>query len=270
VATDKDALAKAKSVSGFTVYDFHSGQTGEKDWIHANSVSYDAKRDQIIQSFNVHSEIVIIDHGTTTEEARGHTGGRRGRGGDFLFRWGNPQVFRGGSRMEQILFNQHCARFTPEGTILIFNNGRCPDRHWSSCEEIVLPEAEVGSGDYELQLDKVFGKELITWKFGPRAGRLGCFYCTHISAAVRLPNGNTLITMGPQGILVEVTPAGKEVWRWISPVSGDSESAVAFVRQGDERVGGRYSLFAAMKYDKGYKAFDGRNMSPQCYLEAYP
>lgn len=32
------------------------------------------------------------------------------------------------------------------------------------------------------------------------------------------PNGNTLVTMGPQGILVEVTPDHEEVWRYISPV----------------------------------------------------
>merc|ERR1711871_1860375 len=37
------------------------------------------------------------------------------------------------------------------------------------------------------------------------------FYCTHISGCQRLPGGNTLITMGPQGMLVEVTPGGQQV-----------------------------------------------------------
>merc|ERR1719343_1361961 len=111
-----------KNTSGLALYDFHEGKTGEKDFTHANCVSYDAQRDQIMMSFNIHSEIIIIDHGTTTEEAKGHSGGRRGRGGDILFRFGNAQVFRGASRMEQVLFYQHYAHFTQDGTILLFNN----------------------------------------------------------------------------------------------------------------------------------------------------
>lgn len=54
-------MAKAASSSS------HSppGQTGERDWLHANSVSYDPVRDQVAVSLNVPGEIVIVDHGTT-------------------------------------------------------------------------------------------------------------------------------------------------------------------------------------------------------------
>ena len=41
------------------------GQTGERDWLHANAVSYDPVRDQVVLSLNVPGEIIIVDHGTT-------------------------------------------------------------------------------------------------------------------------------------------------------------------------------------------------------------
>ena len=31
---------------------------------------------------------------------RGHTGGRWGKGGDILFRWGNPRGYRNGTKVE--------------------------------------------------------------------------------------------------------------------------------------------------------------------------
>ena len=109
----------------------HAGKAsyrGERDWLHANSVSYDSVRDQIAFSMNPGGEIIVIDHGTTTEEALGTTGGRRGKGGSILYRWGNPMVYNRGSYGSQMLFNQHSVNFLRnvpgDGRILVFNNGR--------------------------------------------------------------------------------------------------------------------------------------------------
>ena len=40
------------------------------------------------------------------------------------------------------------------------------------------------------------------------------FFSTNISGAQRLPNGNTLITEGARGRLLEVTKEGKTVWEY--------------------------------------------------------
>ena len=61
------------------------------------------------------SEFWIIDHGTTTAQAAGHTGGRRGRGGDLLYRWGNPRAYRAGTKADRKLFAQHNAHWIPKG-----------------------------------------------------------------------------------------------------------------------------------------------------------
>ena len=46
------------------------------------------------------------------------------------------------------------------------------------------------------------------------------FYSPLISAAQRLPNGNTLVTEGSGGRIIEVTQACEIVWEYISPYFG--------------------------------------------------
>lgn len=43
------------------------------------------------------------------------------------------------------------------------------------------------------------------------------FYSSYISSAQRLPNGNTLITEGSDGRLIEVTPEHEIVWEFVNP-----------------------------------------------------
>ena len=70
---------------------------GDGDWMHVNGIDYNPVLDQIAISVSFMSEIWVIDHSTTTAEAAGHYGGNSGKGGDILYRWGNPQVYGRGT-----------------------------------------------------------------------------------------------------------------------------------------------------------------------------
>jgi hypothetical protein len=186
------------------------------DWTHFNAVSYDADRDQIMLSVRTFSEFWIIDHGTTPAEAAGHTGGRGGRGGDLLYRWGNPQAYRAGSKEDQQLFAQHDAHWIRRGLpgaghVLVFNNGLGrPGTDYSSVDEVALPVD--AQGQYGREPGKAFRPDEPEWRFTARLKT--DFSAGFLSSAQRLPNGNTLICEGMKGIVFEVTPRKEVVWRF--------------------------------------------------------
>lgn len=64
-----------------------------QDWIHMNGIDYNPALDQIMLSSHYMNEVYVIDHSTTTAQAATHTGGNSGKGGDFLYRWGNPAAY---------------------------------------------------------------------------------------------------------------------------------------------------------------------------------
>ncbi|MCH8816071.1 MAG: aryl-sulfate sulfotransferase, partial [Chloroflexi bacterium] len=193
------------------------------DWHHANGIDYNAELDQIILSVRTFSEFWVIDHSTTTEEAAGHTGGNSGKGGDLLYRWGNPQAYGAGDDTDQTLFTQHDAQWIDnglpgEGNILVFNNGLFRlDGSYSSIDEIVPPVDSFGN--YSLDAGQAYGPESPVWTY--MAEEPADFFSALISGVQRLPNGNTLIDEGNSGNFFEVTPDGQTVWRYVNPVTGD-------------------------------------------------
>jgi len=187
-----------------------------QDLMHMNSVDYNEKYEQILISVHNYNEIWVIDHSTTSQEATGHTGGNSGKGGDILYRWGNPQVYDRGTSSDEKLFSQHDASwikpgYSGEGNILVFNNGaNRPGSHYSTVDEITPPVNE--NGHYYLAPGSSYGPTAQTWMY--MANPPTSFYASHISGAQRLSDGNTLITNGETGKIFEVTPAGTTVWQY--------------------------------------------------------
>jgi hypothetical protein len=191
----------------------------DPDWMHVNAVAYNAELDQIVLSSPKFSEIWIVDHGTTTEQARGHTGGRWGKGGDLLYRWGNPRTYRNGTNLDQRLFFQHNIQWIPQGLsgaghLIVFNNGagRKPDEY-SSVDEFVPPSDK--DGNYVRPTRGPYGPDVPLWSY--TAPNSNDFFSWFISGAQRLPNGNTLINSGAVGVVFEVTPEKEVVWKFANP-----------------------------------------------------
>jgi len=186
----------------------------DKDWNHINAIDYHEEFNQILLTSPGQSEIWVIDHSTTTEEAGGHNGGKSGKGGDLLYRWGNPISYQAGNTEHRKFFFHHDARwiepgYPGEGNITIFNNGFSrPVEEYSSVMEIIPPVDSNGS--YYLEPGSAYGPEEPIWEY--TAENPSDFYASGQSGAQRLPNGNTLICHGPKGIFFEVTPNNEIVW----------------------------------------------------------
>jgi hypothetical protein len=236
--------------------------TGPADWLHANGIDYNPELDQIVLSLRQFSELWVIDHSTTTAEAAGHSGGNSGKGGDLLYRWGNPQAYGAGDASDQKLFVQHDAQWIEpglpgEGNILVFNNGDGrPEGNYSSVDEIVPPADS--SGNYSLTSGQAYGPVEPTWTYV--APNPTDFFSLFISGAQRLPNGNTLIDDGMHGTLFEVTSEGTIVWKYVNPVTSAGPLA-----QGDP-VAGNF-VFRAYRYAPDFPGLEGMDLTPGGAIE---
>lgn len=202
--TDSDAPNYANPVRLPQRMDVNYNPRRTPDWLHADSIDYNPALDQIVLSLRNTGEVWIIDHSTSTEQAATAQGGLMHRGGDILFRWGNPEAY--GAAGKPMLTAQHDARWIDNGrpgdeTLLIFNNG---DRRNKRSEVLEIKPA------HYFRTTALDAK--VIWSYGGQDH--GEFYADRVSGAQRLANGNTLVCDGPSSRLFEVRPDGKVAWEY--------------------------------------------------------
>jgi len=243
-------------------------QAGRADWMHCNGIDYNPTLDQIVLSCKNMNEIYIIDHSTTTAEAAGHTGGSSGKGGDLLYRWGNPQTHDAGLSSDQQLFGQHDVQWIEQGRVgagelLLFNNGVGRFPGYSSVDVIQPP---LSNGNYPLQANGTWGPNAPSWSWD-----LGeQMYAQSISGAERLPNGNTLVTYGTQGTLYEVDLNGEIVWKYINPITNQGVLTQGVeIPDGNNAGTAANAIFKSRRYAEDFSAFTGKDMTPGDYLETW-
>ncbi len=237
-----------------------AGENTNGDWTHFNAIAYHPELDQIAISARHISEIWIIDHSTTTAEAKTNAGGNSNRGGRLLYRFGNPQTYQRGTAEDQLFFKQHDVRWVPKGHplenhLMVFNNLKTDT---SSSIEVWKPPLEQ-DGTYTISDHTAFGPNEISWEYNAPG-----FFSRILSGAHFLPNDNLFITSGINGRLFEVAPDKSIVWEYINPSSRTGMRTV----QGE--VPFRNDVFRATKYPFDYPAFRGEALESGAPIERNP
>ena len=124
------------------------------------------------------------------------------------------------------IIGQHHLHMIPkglpgEGDLLVYDNGGAGGYGAPNPSSTIGTNNAVRDYSRVLQINPVTLE--ITWQYTPEEeGHIlfadgSKFYSPYISAAQRLPNGNTLITQGSDGRIFEVTPEHELVWEFINP-----------------------------------------------------
>ena len=232
-------------------YNASSNATIGQDWIHFNSIDYNVALNQILVSSHSFDEIWIIDHSTTTTEAASHVGGNSGKGGDILYRWGNPQAYNNGTVANQKLFGQHDATWIEVGLpfanqIMIFNNGN--GRTGGNYSTVEIINTPVSGFNYTSTLPYL--PNTTSWNYN--AGNPNNLYAQNISSSQQLSNGNVLYCDGPNGIFTEINSNGISVWEYVNPITN-----TGIATQGQTNVS---QVFKCINYPSSFSGFTGQNL----------
>lgn len=199
-----------------------SGLHGQGDWLHINTASYVGENkwfnkgdkrfapNNIIMDSREANIIFIIDHET----------------GKIVWKLGPDYTTNSKLRIMGPIIGCHNAHIIPEGlpgegNLLVFDNGG-----WAGYG---LPDQVTKTGNYSVRRDYSRVLEInpitldVVWELNP--SKLGYktvfnahyFYSPLVCNAQRLPNENTMVTIGCDGRIIEVTKDFEIVWDYTSP-----------------------------------------------------
>lgn len=252
------------SVSNPHKINFNSGNTSNIDWLHINGIDYNPTLDLIAMSSPFLNEIMIIDHSTTTLEAQGETGGNYGKGGDILWRWGNPLNYNSGDTSDQKLFFQHDVQWIAYdlrygGQIMVFNNRNSDGVNNFSTVDVLQPE--LTGFNFQLNTNGQFLPDTLTYQY-----RLDpALSSIRISGAQMQENGNILICSGQASNLIEINEEDSVVWQYECPLSPQD----GILTQGDQ-TSIRGKVFQAFKFPVDYSGFDNQTLTAGNHIEINP
>ena len=269
------------------------GRPLKRDWLHCNSMDYNAQSGHIVIN-SVQGELYVIDHDGTfvAGDPKASIAKAASPAGDFLYRFGDPARYGQGDP-PRILENWDSATsghkqmggahdvhwirpgLPGAGHIMVLNNGqylyqRTPQ---SSVLEInpFLDADGRDTGKYVNPPDAGYRRETydhdthneprqiskqIVWSY--RSVNSHNFF-SHIGCSgQRLPNGSTFICSDTEGHFFEVTAAGELVWEYINPVTRDGAVKVL----GDV-LPMTNSAFRAYRYAVDHPAFKDRDLTPK-------
>lgn len=229
-------------------------KTSEADFLHFNSISYNAELDQILISNRAYSEIFILDHSTTTAQAASHSGGRYNKGGDLLYRFGNPAAYKESG--ERLLYGQHSPYWIEkgmkdEGKILLFNNGQ--GRKGENYSSVDLLSPPVDKDGHYGNPDSTRYEQIYSEKATENLG--GIFFSLNVSNAQRLRSGNTLVCSGATGQFCEIDPNKNIVWLYVNPVT--IKGIVA-----QHSFANLNQVFRCTFFEPSFKGFKHRQLKP--------
>ncbi|MGJ8736438.1 hypothetical protein [Zobellia laminariae] len=174
----------------------YNSSQDDGDITHANGLTLDETNDLLYITINYYSEVWVIDHSTTTEEAATSDGGDYGLGGDLVYRFGNPLAY---DNIGDVTLNRvHYPNLFDDDKMLVFANN-IYDGQSAVVEYQLSPPYQLVAGQDN--------EPAVIWEFTDPD-----LYSLTIGGAVRTSNGNTLIAEG-SGTIWEVNANGEVLWQ---------------------------------------------------------
>ena len=174
----------------------------KQDWFHMNGIDYNPQLDQIMVSSHEMNEIYVIDHSTTTAQAATHAGGNSGKGGDFLYRWGNPATYGLSSTGNNSGFKViHDAHWIPSNNPLYPNYMCAYNNNSGGNVKVAIWNPPYNGYNYTYTAGSIVGPTAVINPTIPS------FTASDMGNSQQLGNGNELVC-NPGGSVYEVSPGG--------------------------------------------------------------